>query len=182
MKTAETKPCVQCGTVYYRRIRQSVARWEARRFCSRPCRHLAETAAALAPSLKTCSRCTRALPQENFAWKTKAHRQRTSSCRECSLVINRGRIRTDRKPARSAERDPIKQRARQKLQRAVRSGLIRRLPCEVCGALVTEAHHPDYSKPLDVQWLCKRHHEEVHSLPVHPLCITPPPREQHHGR
>jgi hypothetical protein len=35
------------------------------------------------------------------------------------------------------------------------------LPCSVCGAEPTEAHHQDYAKPLDVQWLCKSHHHEA---------------------
>jgi hypothetical protein len=31
-------------------------------------------------------------------------------------------------------------------------------PCEVCGATKVEKHHPDYSKPLEVRWLCREHH------------------------
>ena len=27
---------------------------------------------------------------------------------------------------------------------------------------IGERHHPDYSKPLDIIWLCKMHHEEEH--------------------
>lgn len=40
---------------------------------------------------------------------------------------------------------------------------LERKPCEVCGAEKAEAHHEDYTKPLDVNWLCKRHHAERHT-------------------
>lgn len=49
-----------------------------------------------------------------------------------------------------------------KVRYAVRTGKLIKLPCIVCGSLEVEAHHPDYSKPLDVIWLCKTHHHEVH--------------------
>lgn len=45
---------------------------------------------------------------------------------------------------------------------ALRGGRIRKQPCEICGDPNTEAHHPDYSKPLDVRWLCREHHLAVH--------------------
>ena len=35
--------------------------------------------------------------------------------------------------------------------------------CAVCGDTETEAHHEDYSKPLDVIWLCSSCHKQVHS-------------------
>lgn len=35
-------------------------------------------------------------------------------------------------------------------------------PCEVCGAPKTDAHHDDYSRPLDVRWLCRQHHNAKH--------------------
>jgi hypothetical protein len=49
------------------------------------------------------------------------------------------------------------------MKTAVRLGKLKRLPCEVCGAPETDGHHDDYSKPLDVRWLCRRHHAEVHA-------------------
>jgi hypothetical protein len=27
---------------------------------------------------------------------------------------------------------------------------------------IGERHHPDYSKPKNIIWLCKKHHEQVH--------------------
>lgn len=45
---------------------------------------------------------------------------------------------------------------------AKRSGVLVQQPCEVCGDPVTDAHHDDYSKPLDVRWLCKLHHRAQH--------------------
>jgi len=36
-------------------------------------------------------------------------------------------------------------------------------PCEVCGSTKNiEGHHEDYSKPKDITWLCKKHHDERH--------------------
>jgi len=59
-------------------------------------------------------------------------------------------------------RDPKKYNAQGKLQYAVRTGNIKRKPCQVCGELKVEGHHPDYDKPLDVIWLCRKHHIAAH--------------------
>jgi len=55
--------------------------------------------------------------------------------------------------------------ARSVLTSAVKRGLVKRAPCcEVLGCVRTElhAHHHDYSKPRDVVWLCRSHHEAAH--------------------
>lgn len=43
-----------------------------------------------------------------------------------------------------------------------RRGKLKRKPCENCGAKRTEKHHDDYSKPLQVRWLCKGCHQTLH--------------------
>lgn len=50
-------------------------------------------------------------------------------------------------------RNTHKKYAHGKVSRAVDSGAVQRQPCEKCGSPHTEAHHDDYSKPLDVRWL-----------------------------
>lgn len=57
---------------------------------------------------------------------------------------------------------PEKYQARQKVRIAVRGGHLKKLNCEKCGENKTEAHHEDYSKPLDVIWLCKKCHTKLH--------------------
>ena len=52
--------------------------------------------------------------------------------------------------------------AQRMVEHRVESGIIKRLPCEVCGDEKSQAHHPDYSKPLDVIWLCQTHHKQLH--------------------
>jgi len=49
------------------------------------------------------------------------------------------------------------------LGNAVRGKRVLPMPCLVCGK-DAEAHHPDYSQPLDVIWLCDTHHKEVHKM------------------
>lgn len=53
---------------------------------------------------------------------------------------------------------PEKWNARAKLRYAVKTGKIAKFACEKCGNFLSEAHHTDYSKALDVIWLCRRHH------------------------
>jgi hypothetical protein len=45
---------------------------------------------------------------------------------------------------------------------AVEDGTLERQPCEVCGKKKVHAHHDDYSKPLEIRWLCDEHHKERH--------------------
>lgn len=47
--------------------------------------------------------------------------------------------------------------------KALRDGVLVRQPCEVCGdAVGIHGHHEDYSKPLEICWLCLWHHRERH--------------------
>lgn len=74
-------------------------------------------------------------------------------------AANKERIRVRR---RRTSTDPVKLRARKTLQYAVSAGKVERLPCEGCGNPDSQGHHDDYSKPLEVRWLCARCHAEHH--------------------
>lgn len=58
---------------------------------------------------------------------------------------------------------PDRTKARAMVNRAVRKGQMVSLPCLICGDKA-EAHHPDYTMPLDVVWLCSPHHKQAHAL------------------
>jgi hypothetical protein len=59
--------------------------------------------------------------------------------------------------------NPEKARARNALNLAIRRGHIKKKPCLICRSLKVQGHHQDYSKPLDVTWLCRKHHLEIHA-------------------
>ena len=52
----------------------------------------------------------------------------------------------------------------QDVKRALRSGELVREACETCGEIAVEAHHADYSKPLEVRWLCRSCHRRYHAV------------------
>lgn len=63
---------------------------------------------------------------------------------------------------RKLEVEPEKVRARQALRNAVTRGKVVKHPCQECGEVKVDGHHKDYSKPLEVMWLCVPHHHELH--------------------
>lgn len=63
---------------------------------------------------------------------------------------------------RHRKKHPDKYKARQAVSYAVRTGKLVKQPC-ACGETKVQAHHHDYSKPLDVKWVCfKCHREQEH--------------------
>lgn len=67
-----------------------------------------------------------------------------------------------------ARRDPAKVEIGWEVYRAVEDGrLVKPEKCERCGrpSPNLQAHHEDYSRPLDVEWVCepchKQHHKEA---------------------
>lgn len=81
--------------------------------------------------------------------------------------VNRGhRRRYDAISFQRVKADParrLKHMARMTARKAIARGRLVRRPCEVCGAFPVEAHHDDYSQPLNVRWLCLPHHREHHA-------------------
>lgn len=57
---------------------------------------------------------------------------------------------------------PNKFKARYSVSNALRDGRLIKTACFCCGDSKVEAHHPDYNSPLDVVWLCRKHHKEIH--------------------
>jgi len=57
--------------------------------------------------------------------------------------------------------NPEKYKAHNIVNYALRKGEIFKSFC-FCGSSKVHAHHEDYSKPLDVKWICPKHHAELH--------------------
>jgi hypothetical protein len=57
-------------------------------------------------------------------------------------------------------------KAYEQLREARRTGVIEKgpFPCDVCGNPLGQGHHEDYSKPLELRWLCARHHVWYHKF------------------
>jgi len=112
--------------------------------------------------LGKCKECTKADVHANYVSKREKYSaydaerfQRPERKRQHQEALRRHR-----------ERHPERSRARALTHKAIAAGTLRRMPCEVCGSMRVQAHHDDYSKPLDVRWLCFAHHMEVHGKVV----------------
>jgi hypothetical protein len=64
------------------------------------------------------------------------------------------------------KKNPGAVNAHHAVNRALKNGkLSKSLCCQFinCNNKNVQAHHPDYSKPLEVIWLCPKHHKLIHS-------------------
>lgn len=59
--------------------------------------------------------------------------------------------------------NPEKRRAHKLVEKAIERGEIIKQPCSVCGEMKAHAHHDDYSRPMDIMWLCPLHHRRRHA-------------------
>jgi hypothetical protein len=64
--------------------------------------------------------------------------------------------------ARWVDANPEKISAHNKVRAAIANGSLMKQPCEKCRNKKTHAHHYDYTKPLDVKWLCAQCHKDEH--------------------
>ena len=84
------------------------------------------------------------------------------AARTAYLASPRGIAAANRAKKAWQARNAQKCRAHSTLAKAVTKGAVVPLPCFVCGREQAEAHHPDYSSPLAVTWLCTKHHAQLH--------------------
>jgi len=94
-----------------------------------------------------------------------AHREEYRAYhREYSRKYNENHVDQNREYNRRwRESNPDKYRARVAFAMAINNKSIKRVDvCSVCGSnYFVDAHHEDYSKPLEVQWLCRLCHRKA---------------------
>lgn len=132
--------------------------------------------------MKTCPQCNQEKALSDYQLHCGNYH---GACKACKKVKRQQRSVEINKTSyawRKANRDKTREynrkyRAKNKhkqhahiiVELAVKSGELKRKSCEVCNKLykkevLAEAHHCDYSKPLEVQWLCSPHHRAWHRV------------------
>jgi hypothetical protein len=123
--------------------------------------------------MQRCITCGSVKPLTDYYRHPAMITGRLSKCKECQKQASRaaraarrdhyqeydrqrGKVRVRRKSA------PVVRTANVAVGNAIRDGRLIRQPCEVCGETKVEAHHTDYTQPLNVMWLCREHHMQRH--------------------
>ena len=134
---------------------------------------------------KECKSCLEIKPISEFYANPNTSDGHAGKCKPCTCAGVRAnrkkridyyreydRVRFQENPKRKARTVAVTRRRRSEVigrsrshsavAYALKIGKLTRQPCSVCGRKDSHAHHDDYSKPLDVRWLCPPHHREVH--------------------
>ena len=132
---------------------------------------------------RTCTECSQALPITEFYKHPQMGDGYLNQCKGCKRAYQRDRhhrkmldpewrakerARSRKKmKGKAQKRDKVKRSAHTAVSNAVRDGrLTAPDQCEQCGHDFShfrrEAHHNDYDKPLEVEWLCSICHGKRH--------------------
>lgn len=135
--------------------------------------------------MKLCFKCNIFQSLENFYKHSDISDGYLNKCKECSKQHTR-KYRFENDSVREYDRiryycdydrkeniknttlnwinnNPAARKAHNKLNHAVRMGYIIKQPCKICGSTYRiHGHHNDYSKPLDIEWFCAKHHQRFH--------------------
>lgn len=120
---------------------------------------------------KICARCH--LPEKDLMKHSIKGKRQYYICRTCNTkrhkkyrLTQSGKIKSRFFAQQSEKNHPEKTKARQIVHRNLLSGkLIKPLVCNRCfKSLKIEAHHDDYTKPLEVIWVCRSCHADIHKL------------------
>lgn len=103
---------------------------------------------------KLCSKCRLPLEPNRHG--------RYRYCKKCHAENMRA---TRPKYSELTDEQKMRACARSIARIALVRGLIHKQPCKKCGAFDSQMHHADYTKPNDVEWMCRRCHliEHGHS-------------------
>jgi hypothetical protein len=108
-------------------------------------------------------RCKSCVRKESVKYKWANIEKVRKNDRDRGRTVNQ-RARNNRTKKAYREKFPLRYKANNMVGVAIRYGkLKRKAKCEVCKLKKkTLAHHDDYSKPLEVVWLCASCHKAVH--------------------
>lgn len=123
--------------------------------------------------LNKCKECAKKDVRQNRAAKLNQYRdydKQRQDDRRRSQIRESSRRQYENDPDRFNERvrrwrenNPEKVQAHWRVADAKRAGRLTPKPCAVCGSAENiHAHHEDYSKPLEVIWLCPLCHAQRH--------------------
>ena len=134
--------------------------------------------------MKYCNTCETEKDESMFHKRAASSDGFCAKCKTCQKVYDKLRNKQDhRKEARAIyaqteegklagnkakseyrKRNPNKAKAHAIVARSMRAGNLVKEPCKKCGSEESiHAHHDDYSQPLNIQWLCPKHHHQWHA-------------------
>lgn len=95
--------------------------------------------------------------------KKRANLPHRVEARKAYLKTEAGKLSRKKAHENYKKNYPLRKAAQIITANAIRDGRLTKQPCFICGENA-QAHHPDYLRPLDVMWLCVKHHNETHAL------------------